>query len=255
MALHHPTVAGLTLTWREFRALRSDGQRAEGEPIAFGIWVVADPDVLVDRVAREASQHAGDGHDGRSHADQSHADGMPYFGLVWPAAESLVAKLLTGPRLDGMHVLDLGCGLGACGFAAARQGARVCFFDREPRALDIVKLSASAPEWRAATLDCVVGDWRTPPPIGLFDLILGADVLYDRHTIPALAAFLARHLRPDAEGWLADPGRVHAEAFPAVALDAGLELAGTERLPTREDRPTVRLLRLRRPRLRQPPAR
>ena len=172
---------------------------------------------------------------------------MPYFGLIWPAAESLVAKLLTGPRLDGMRVLDLGCGLGACGFAAARLGARVCFFDREPRALDIVKLSASAPEWRAATLDCVVGDWRTPPPIGLFDLILGADVLYDRHAAPAVAAFLARHLRPGAEAWLADPGRAHAEGFARTARDAGLELTGTERLPTREHQPDVRLLRLRRP--------
>lgn len=172
---------------------------------------------------------------------------MPYFGLVWPAAESLVAKLLTGPRLDGMRVLDLGCGLGAAGFAAARQGARVCFFDREPRALDIVGASAGAPAWRGSTLDVVVGDWRTPPPLGPFDLILGADVLYDRDTAPAVAAFLARHLRPGAEGWLADPGRVNAEGFARTARDAGLELAGTERLPTREHHPDVRLLRLRRP--------
>ena len=229
----YPVVAGLQLAWRAFRAIRSDGKHAEGEPISFGIWVLADPDALVDR-ATPAASGPGDG-------------SMPYFGLVWPAGESLVAKILTGPPLDGARVLDFGCGLGACGFAAARLGARVTFFDREPRALAIVRASARASEWQAETFDFVVGDWHAPPPLGTFDLVLGADVLYDRHSGTAIAAFLAHHLGPGAEAWLADPGRVHAEGFPNEARDAGLELVGTERLPTRQHQPDVRLLRLRRP--------
>lgn len=237
MARRRRSVAGLALEWREFRAIRSDERRADGEPIAFGLWVLADPDALVDRVGRDAAVTI----------NASLDEDMPYFGVVWPAAESLVAKLLTGPRLDGLRVLDLGCGLGAGGFAASRLGAHVTFLDREPRALDVVRATASEPEWRAGSPDLVVGDWRTPPPLGLFDLILGADVLYDREDGPAVALFLARHLRPGAEAWLADPGRANAERFPAAARDAGLELVRTERLPTREGQPDVRLLRLRRP--------
>ena len=237
MARHRSSVAGLPLIWREFRAIRSDGRHAEGEPISFGIWVVDDPDALVNRVTLE-------GPDGRHNDGRD--DGMPYFGLIWPAAESLVAKILTGPRLDGMQVLDLGCGLGACGFAATRLGAYVTFLDREPRALEIVRASAAEPEWRAATFDFVVGDWQTPPPIGPFDLVLGADVLYGRENGPAVAAFLAQHLRPGAEAWMADPGRISAESFPTTAREVGLKLVRTERLPTREHQPDVRLLRLRR---------
>ena len=237
MARHRSIVAGLTLAWREFRAIRSDGRHAEGEPISFGIWVVDDPDALIGRVAPE---------DPGGRHDDGRDDGMPYFGLIWPAAESLVAKTLTGPRLDGMQVLDLGCGLGACGFAAARLGACVTFLDREPRAVEITRVSAAEPEWRAATFDFVVGDWRTPPPIGPFDLVLGADVLHDRHNGPAIAEFLAQHLRSGAETWMADPGRIHAESFPTTAREMGLELVGTQRLPTREHLPDVRLLRLRR---------
>ncbi|MDP8924276.1 MAG: class I SAM-dependent methyltransferase [Chloroflexota bacterium] len=230
MAIQRRTVAGLALRWREFRAIRSDGLRAEGEPIAFGLWAVADPDALVERGATE-------------HRD----DGMPYFGLIWPAAEALVAKVLTGRRLDGLRALDLGCGLGACGFAAARLGARVTFFDREPRALAAVRATAREPEWQTALLSYVVGDWARPPLLGRFDLIVGADVLYDRGNGPAVAAFLARHLEPGAEAWIADPGRATAEQFPTQAGAAGLEVVGTARLPTPAQQPDVRLLRLRQP--------
>ena len=232
MAIHQPTVAGLALAWREFRAICSDGRRADGEPISFGIWALADPDALVEPVGPGGSVTG---------------DDMPYFGLVWPAAESLVAKILTGPRLDGLRVLDLGCGLGACGFAAARLGAHVTFLDHEPRALEVVKASAREPAWQSAPLSLVVGDWRTPPHLDPFDLVLGADLLYDRDGATPLAAFLAGHLRPGAEAWLADPGRVNAERFPVTARDAGLALVGTKRLPTRADQPDVRLLRIRRP--------
>src|SRR6185436_12053970 len=121
---------------------------------------------------------------------ERHDERLPYFGAIWPAAEALATHLLAGPRLDGSRVLDLGCGLGACGFAAHRRGARVTFLDWEPRALALVAASAreqGAPEGECA---CLVGDWRNPPACGPFDLILGADVLYEERNAPAVAAFL-----------------------------------------------------------------
>ncbi|MCA9321551.1 MAG: methyltransferase, partial [Planctomycetes bacterium] len=45
-------------------------------------------------------------------------------------------RLARGPSLVDMRVLDLGCGVGAVGLAAARRGARVSFFDWEERAAD-----------------------------------------------------------------------------------------------------------------------
>ena len=179
-------IAGLRLRWRTLPGPDSDDA-------VFGLWVLDDPDATLDAITQEEFDRTD--------------ERMPYFATIWASAESLVAAVLEGPRLDGQRVLDLGCGLGACGFAAARHGARVTFFDWEPRALEIVAASASCQQAPAGTFDFVVGDWRRPPPFGRFDLILGADVLYERRNAPAVAAFLARHLKPGAEAWIADPGR------------------------------------------------
>ena len=113
-------VAGLRLTWRTLHG-------PDGEP-AFGLWALDDPDSTLDALTQEEFDRTD--------------ERMPYFALVWASAESLVARMLAGPRLDGLHVLDLGCGLGPCGFAAAHHGARVTFFDWEPKALEIVAASA-----------------------------------------------------------------------------------------------------------------
>jgi predicted nicotinamide N-methyase len=180
---------------------------------------------------------------------ERHDERMPYFGTIWPAAESLAAHILAGPRLAGSRVLDLGCGLGACGFAARRRGARVTFLDWEPRALVLVAASARAQGSPKGECACIVGDWRDPPACGPFDLILGADVLYEERNAPAVAAFLAEHLEPGGEAWIADPSRPHAPRFLMVAQQAGLEFLSREILapPSAKSCREIALLRLRRP--------
>jgi 2-polyprenyl-3-methyl-5-hydroxy-6-metoxy-1,4-benzoquinol methylase len=123
----------------------------------------------------------------------------------------------------------------------------VTFFDWEPRALEIVAASAERQPASVSAVQCVVGDWRRPPPLGPFDLILGADVLYEQRNAPAVAAFLATHLKPGAEAWIADPGRPQAGSFLPLATDAGLEVVGQATLPARQHDTTITLVRLRLP--------
>jgi predicted nicotinamide N-methyase len=219
-------VAGLPLVWKTI-------PEPDSSAVAFGLWVLADPDATIDALTQEEFDRTD--------------ERMPYFAMVWASAESLVAEILKGPRLDGQHVLDLGCGLGPCGFAAVRMGARVTFFDWEPRALEIAAASAERQPLRSETFDFVVGDWRQPPSFGPFDLILGADVLYERRNAPAVATFLARHLKSGAEAWIADPGRPQAGPFPDLAAAEGLELVSTEILPPRAHATEITLLRVLRP--------
>lgn len=230
----HPIIGGLRLGWHTFAAPRPDEEPTDQEEVAFGLWVPDDPDITLDQITQEEF-------------DRSN-ERMPYFATIWPSAESLVAEVLAGPAVDGRHALDLGCGLGPCGFAAARRCARVTFFDWEPRALEIVKASAAEQQTPAAAFDFVVGDWRDPPPFDPFDIILGADVLYERRNLLAVAGFLARHLKPGAEAWITDPGRPQAQQFPDLAKDEGLDLLDTRLLPPLAANVQITLWRLRQPR-------
>jgi len=220
-------IAGLRVRWQQQPADATD------EDAPFGLWVLADPDATIDALTQEEF----DRNDER----------MPYFAMVWASADSLVARVLAGSRLDGQHILDLGCGLGACGFAAASRGAHVTFFDWEPRALEIVRASAERQAPPVTRFRFVTGDWRQPPPLGLFDLILGADVLYEQRNAPAVAAFLADHLKPGAEAWIGDPGRPQAGPFPALARAQGLELVSSDLMPPRPHGTEITLLRVRLP--------
>ncbi len=234
----HPVIAGLRLAWREYRVPAPDEESDAQGTRSFGLWTVADNIVAL---LSQMTQEDFDRHDER----------MPYFGIVWPSAEALVTKLLAGPRLEGTHVLDLGCGLGACGFAAAQMGARVTFLDWEPRAVEIVQASAREERLPLQDLQFIVADWRNPPALDRYELIIGADLLYEKRNAEAVAEFLGRYLKPGGEAWIVDPGRPHARLFPTQARLQGLQLSAREVLAIKGRGPNITLLRFRKPRWRR----
>ncbi|MCC7140191.1 MAG: methyltransferase domain-containing protein [Planctomycetes bacterium] len=194
---------------------------------ALSLFVLPDPDALLDALTQEEF----DRNDGR----------MPYWATLWPSAFALAEAVLTGPSVAGRRVLDLGCGLGLCGLAALERGARVTFLDWEPDAVALATASAHA---AGGSVEAVACDWRAPPPLPPFDLVLGADVLYEERNGPAVAVFLARHLAPRGEAWVADPGRRHAERFPDDVRAAGLAFLERRALPPRDDAKSLVLWRV-----------
>lgn len=164
---------------------------------------------------------------------------IPYWADLWPSA-ILLARTLASRALRGARVLELGCGLGLPSLAAALAGGRPLATDWAPDAVEAVRHNAARNE---LAVDAAVADWREPEPLvrrGPWNLVVGADVLYERRNGPPLAVLLER-LR--AETWLADPGRA-----PAEQLLADLELAGwTRSTVAATRRPAVTVHRLRPP--------
>jgi predicted nicotinamide N-methyase len=73
-------------------------------------------------------------------------------------------------------------------------------------------------------------DWREPSlqGLGTFDLVLAADVLYERKNAAALADLVPKLLRPGGEAIFADPRRDEAPVFLEAMEERGFEVAMEE---------------------------
>jgi predicted nicotinamide N-methyase len=134
---------------------------------------------------------------------------VPYWSVLWRSGVAL-GRDLAGSRLAGLRVLELGCGLGVPSLVAARAGATVLATDECADALELVERNARENGLSVATARV---DWGAADELvarGPFDLVLAADVLYERAGVELLLSLLPRVGR---EVRLADPGRPVAGAF------------------------------------------
>jgi predicted nicotinamide N-methyase len=201
---------------------------------------IADPDRVLDEVAAEE--------DRLEKVNGKRADGdylhLPYWAELWDSALGL-SLALERRAIDWepstTNVLDLGCGMGLSGTSAAALGARsVLFADLEAPALLFARLNSlpSAPRIRARRTD-----WRRDNLRERFDLITGADILYERKQWDHLEPFWRAHLAPGGSILLGEPGRPTGDLFPEWIRPRGWSLTPLEQpVPTRE-RP-IRLFEL-----------
>lgn len=112
----------------------------------------------------------------------------PYWSFCWASGLALARYLAEHPHwVRGKRVLDFGAGSGVAAIAAARAGAlEVVACDLDPLALAACRANAE--------LNGVELGYRADffSEADRFDLILVADVLYDRANLPLLDEFLSR---------------------------------------------------------------
>lgn len=171
------------------------------------LWQVDDLERYVDRRALLAGGDAPE---------------PPYWAHLWSGSRLLAALVPGGAG----RVVELGCGLGLPGLVAARRGASVTFVDRLAAPLAFVRASAAANGVEPARLvvaDMTSGVFGTP-----FDLVLLAEVLYDRAAFPAIARAVAELLAPRGVALLADGMRIDTRAFYPELRARGLRVE-TER--------------------------
>ena len=139
----------------------------------------------------------------------------PYWAYCWSGARVLAERVPASPG----RVLEVGCGLGLPGVAAARRGGEVVFVDRMDTPLAFVRASLASNGLAASGL--VVADLCAPAWGRRFDLVLAAEVLYDRAAFGAVAAAFARTVTPAGRVLLADGHRIDTAAFYDAAAAAG----------------------------------
>lgn len=147
---------------------------------------------------------------------------LPYWADVWPSGRVL-ADWLAGRQLGGLRVVELGAGLSLPSMIALRAGARVLATDWYPEALEFAR--ANAARAGLGDLPTMEVDWSAPPgelfAAGPFDLVLGADVLYENRHGPQLAALMDRLTAPGGRVVIADPRRPAADALVAELRETG----------------------------------
>ena len=150
---------------------------------------------------------------------------LPYWADLWPSAIAL-ARRVANLDLTGKRVMELGCGLGLPSIAALSRGASVLATDHYSEALDFAAYNAhtnlgAQPRGGLKTLQL---DWRTHDgDLPRFDLVLAADVLYDKMNVAPLTGLIPKLLARDGHLLLADPRRDHAGRFLEAMEKLGFE--------------------------------
>jgi len=143
---------------------------------------------------------------------------LPYWAELWRSGAEL-AQEIAARDVAGLKVVELGAGLGLPSLAAALGGAHVLATDWSPDAVSLLRENAERNE---ATLETAVVAWAEPGALvgrAPWDLVLAADVLYERRNVEELLALLPRLVDERGEVLVADPGRPHAKTFLERAAD------------------------------------
>ncbi|MDH5233769.1 MAG: protein N-lysine methyltransferase family protein [Gemmatimonadota bacterium] len=165
-----------------------------------------------------------------SEADYARDERLPYWADLWPASVVLAGVVLAQPAIPatagegappagatagsrgGPRALELGCGLGLVTVAAILAGYDVTATDYYEDALLFTARNAVRTTGVEPTLRNV--DWRAlPADLGRFELVLAADVLYERPHAELVADLLAQVLAAEGRMLLADQGRLGLASF------------------------------------------
>lgn len=152
-------------------------------------------------------------------ADFARDERLPYWADLWPSA-IVLANEVSSLAGAGRRAVEFGAGIGLPSLAAAAAGFEVTITDYYDDALLFARRNA------AINLGCDLAtalvDWRAlPVPTARFDLVLAADVLYERPYAPLVARAVVAALAPDGVALIADPGRVALQACLAECTALG----------------------------------
>lgn len=141
----------------------------------------------------------------------------PISGMLWPSGVVL-ANVIGKLSLNNLRVLEVGCGIGLASLVAMKKGADITASDYHPLSQSFLNDNASLNN--LPKVNYFHGNWRKPiSNRGVFDLIIGSDLLYDKDNLDILATFINCHLAKNGRIILIDPGRGFANKFVKILAE------------------------------------
>ncbi|MEI6756721.1 MAG: methyltransferase domain-containing protein [Chlorobium sp.] len=139
---------------------------------------------------------------------------MPYWAEIWPSAITLSTFIADELSLAGKRVIEIGAGVAMVSVVAAWKGGSVLATDYSLEALRFARYNAMK---NRVNLQCERLDWRLVQCSEQFDLLLAADVLYERVNLLPIVNAIDKLLKPGGAAYIADPRRRMAEQFLELA--------------------------------------
>lgn len=129
----------------------------------------------------------------------------PLFGVIWPSS-MVLAHYISHYDTTGKRILEVGCGMALSSLLLNKQNADITATDYHPEVGFFLQRNTRLNDGKIIDFERV--DWSdSHDNLGLFDLIIGSDLLYEDQHIKLLADFIARHANSSSEIIIVDPGR------------------------------------------------
>jgi predicted nicotinamide N-methyase len=143
----------------------------------------------------------------------------PMFGIVWPSS-LVLAHFIDDYDTGSKRILEIGCGMALSSLLLNKQYADITATDYHPEVEKFLQRNELLNEDRAIAFEQV--DWADKSDnLGLFDLIIGSDLLYENNHIELLANFIETHSEPSCEVIIVDPGRGRKNKLSSRLLESG----------------------------------
>ncbi|RBP53069.1 class I SAM-dependent methyltransferase [Arenicella xantha] len=143
----------------------------------------------------------------------------PIFGVIWPSS-LVLAHHLSSVDTRAKRILEIGCGMALSSLLLNKLNADITATDYHPEVGKFLLRNTQLNEDSAITYE--QSDWANHnDTLGLFDLIIGSDLLYEDQHIKLLAGFINAHAKPSCEVILVDPGRGRKNKLSNLMHDFG----------------------------------
>lgn len=143
----------------------------------------------------------------------------PIFGVVWPSS-LVLAHFILDYETGSKRILEIGCGMALSSLLLNKQCADITATDYHPEAQKFLNRNELLNGGNAIAFE--QADWASKDDkLGLFDLIIGSDLLYEDNHIGLLSSFIDAHSKPTCEVIIVDPGRGRKNKLSSKMIEFG----------------------------------
>jgi predicted nicotinamide N-methyase len=143
----------------------------------------------------------------------------PIFGVIWPSS-LVLAHYINDYETGSKRILEIGCGMALSTLLLNKQLADITATDYHPEVGKFLQRNANLNDDKAIVYE--QADWADKDDnLGLFDLIIGSDLLYEDSHTELLASFIEAHSKPVCEVIIVDPGRKRKSRLSSRMIDHG----------------------------------